>query len=116
MRTHPIICVAPADLTLPPSIDVQEAVRIEQARAAALLDFDVWIDRIFCMSLFPEKPKSNLSNEARANYVAYLRITMAMQQLATVEILDCVKHPKRKGIVDALAVWADKALAAAEIT
>lgn len=118
MKTRQVICVADADFSLPPSPDAHPDPRIEQARAVALAELDAWAEKVLTMApLFNDnhiKHLDGIPNDVRANYVAYLRLSMAIQQLETVAVLDCVKHPKRNELVNALKVWANRAMKAAD--
>lgn len=118
MKTRQVICVADADFSLPPSPGAHPDPRIEQARAVALAELDEWAERILTMApLFNDnhvRQVDGIPNDVRANYVAHIRIGMAIQQLETVCVLDCVKHPKRMELINALKVWANRAMEAAD--
>jgi hypothetical protein len=118
MKTRQVLCVADADFTLPPLSGAHPDQRIEQARAAALAELDAWAEKALTVApLFTDnhiQQVDGIPNDVRANYVAYLRISMAIQQLETVGVLDCVKHPKRNDLIAALRVWANKAMKAAD--
>jgi hypothetical protein len=114
MKTRPVICVAPADLTSPHLNDAPVDQTALASRAAALAEMDAWAERALQMPLFTEPPAQNIPNDVRANYVAYLRISIAIQELEKVMVIDAVQHPKKNELVSALKVWANRAKKAAE--
>ena len=115
MKTRQAICVALADFTSLPSTAAHADPRIMEATALAMAEMDAWAERVLVMPLFPEpQAGKNIPNDVRANYVAYIRISMAIQELEKVMVMDAVQHPKKNELVNALKVWANRAMKAAE--
>ena len=114
MKTRPAICVAPADLASPHYNDAPVDLTALATRAAALAEMDAWAERALQMPLFTEPAAQNIPNDVRANYVAYLRISIAIQELEKVMVIDAVQHPKKNELVNALKIWANRAMKAAE--
>lgn len=113
-KIRPAICVAPADLASDHYNDAHPDQRAMATRAAALAEMDEWAERALQMPLIPDQPAQNIPNDVRANYVAYLRLSMAIQELEKVMVIDAVQHPKKNDIVLALKTWANRAWKAAE--
>lgn len=90
--------------------------------AIALAELDEWAMSVLEKQTPPqllgnvlEDQPDRISNERRANYVAALRLHMAIEQISTAMAIDlAVKHPKGADIVKALKEWANRAHAVAE--